>query len=615
METTSGDCLMKEEARSSATMKALAAVLTIAIVFLAFGLTSAKAFTCAVRDSACNAGENNMFSMSHQNNSHAGKADYYQYLVCCDEATASPKDACASNETEILSFFRQNNSHVSQPGYYSTKLCAGYSTYGLECSLKASCNATETCIVSLHDTTNSHAAMCGYYDTQLCCSKLPDLYVNSTSITPNVTLPVYGTPVLMNITVWNIGDSAATAVNVSCYANGTYFGSDVINSVPPDASKQTPRYASCVWTAACTNNISVLVDPAGNIRELNESNNFAWSVKPITEKLTVAIDYPANGQSVYRGNDVSLQSTVTASCNLPDYTVSWYNQSTLINTGEDITWTVPLADELLGVRTINATARAENYSNGTANVNITILNNLPTTGAPAYVPPAEIQRGNGIEISCTVSDVEDAASALTVNVSIKDPNGNWSNVTTASHYGSTYYRDYQTTQDSALGTYTAACTVVDTDTGKAETTSTFLLWQNGTVTVNLNATSVRYGAAINVSGSAAYLDTGAIKLSDVSVSILGEQKCTDTTDAAGGYTCVFSAPNQVGTFAVNVQVTDTYTDKLITNSTALTVSVSYGEPATAEKAAPNVGCYEVPSLVQNPDGSVTKSTVKICVWK
>jgi len=607
---------MKEGTRNDATVATFAALL-VAIAFFASIPIRAEALSCAVRNGVCNAGENLLFSMSRQDNAHAGASDYYQYSVCCDEANASVQASCGSSSAEALSFFRQNNTHVAEAGYYSNRLCVSYGAVNpLECSLKASCNATETCVVSLHGTGNSHAASCGYYDNQLCCSKIPDLFVNSTSITPNVTLPVFGTPVLMNNTVWNIGDSAAYAANVSCYANGTYFGSSVISSIPADASKQTPRYANCNWTTSCSNNISIIADPAGAIRELNESNNFAWSVKPITEKLTVAIDSPANGQSFYRGNDVSLQSTVTASCNLPAYTVTWYNQSTLIDTGEDITWTVPLADALLGTKTINATATAAGYSNGTANVNITILNNPPTTGAPAYnVTPAEIQRGNGIEISCTVSDVEDAASALTVNVSIKDPNGVWSNVTTTSRVGSTYYRDYQATQASALGTYTAACTVVDTDTGKAETTSTFLVWQNGTVTVNLNATSVRYGAAINVSGSAAYLDTGAITLSDVSVSILGEQKCTDTTDAAGGYTCVFSAPNQVGTFAVNVQVTDKDTGKPITNSTALTVSVSYGEPATAEQAAQNVGCYEVPSLVQNADGSITKSTVRICVWK
>jgi hypothetical protein len=586
-------------------------------VMLMLRSAPAYALACAVRNGACNAGENLLFSMSHQDNAHAGTFDYYAYSVCCDEANSSVQASCGSGSAEALSFFRQNNTHVSEPGYYSNKLCVSYGAANpLECSLKASCNATEACVVSLHDTGNSHAASCSYYDNQLCCSKIPDLFVNNTSITPNVTLPVFGSPVLMNNTVWNIGDSAAYAANVSCYANGTYFGSSVISSVPADATMQTPRYSNCNWTTSCSNNISIVADPSNMILELNESNNAAWRVVPITDRLYVSVSSPTNGQSYYRGSTVTLESSTTAACNLPSYTLTWYNQSTAIATGDSASWDIPLADALLGAKTINATATAAGYVNGTANANITILNNQPATGAPTYnATPSEILRGNGIEIDCAVSDTEDAAGALTVNVSIRDPSGAWSNVTTTDRIGSTYYRNYGTTQSSMLGTYAAACAVADTDGGRAEASSTFLVYQSGTVTVNLNATSVGYGAAINVSGSAHYSDTGAVTLSDVSVSILGVQQCSDTTDAAGGYACVFNAPQQVGTFAINVQVTDKDTGKLITNSTALTVSVSYGEPATAERAAQNVGCYEVPSLVQNPDGSITKSTVRICVWK
>lgn len=593
-----------------------------AVVVIAFAAVAALeaaaayALSCSVRDGACSAGENLLFSMSKQNNAHAGAFDYYQYFVCCDELAGSVKTSCASNESEALSFSKQNNSHVAEPGYYGTKLCVGYGGTPAVCSLKNSCNATEACVVSIHDPMNAHVATCDYYDYQLCCAKLSDLYVNGSSITPNATLPVFGTPTLINSTVWNIGDSAAANVNVSCYANGTYFGSGMISSVPSDPTKETPKYAACTWTTSCSNNISIAVDPDNVIHELNESNNGAWKMVPITDQLYVSISSPTGGQNVYRGSDVSLQSTVTAACNLPSHTVTWYNQSTQIATGDGGTWTVPLDDELLGSRTINATATAAGYATGTANVNITVLNNQPTTGTPAYnVTPAEVQRGNGIEISCNVNDVEDAAGALTVGVYVKDTTGAWSNTTTANHVGNTYYRDYPTTQSSTLGTYTAACIVDDTDGGSAESSSTFLVWQNGTVSLNLNATNVRYGAAINVSGVVTYLNMDPVTLSGVSVIIDGVQKCASTTDLAGGYTCVFIAPKQVGTFKVNVQVTDKDTGKLLTNSATLTVSLAYGETTTAEQAAQNVGCYEVPSLVQNADGAITKSTVRICVWK
>jgi len=62
-------------------------------------------------------------------------------------------------------------------------------------------------------------------------------------------------------------------------------------------------------------------------------------------------------------------------------------------------------------------------------------------------------------------------------------------------------------------------------------------------------------------------------------------------------------------------VTDKDTSKVISNSTSFVVQVEYGEEEAAEEAARDVGCYEVPQLVQNPDGSITESTVRICVWE
>ena len=89
-------------------------------------------------------------------------------------------------------------------------------------------------------------------------------------------------------------------------------------------------------------------------------------------------------------------------------------------------------------------------------------------------------------------------------------------------------------------------------------------------------------------------------------------KCTDTTNTEGLYDCQFSAPRNLGTYTVVVEVTDKDTGKLITNSTSLIVSVAYGEE---EIIAPNIGCYEVPKIIQNPDGSIEKVNVRICVWK
>jgi len=243
------------------------------------------------------------------------------------------------------------------------------------------------------------------------------------------------------------------------------------------------------------------------------------------------------------------------------------------------------------------------------------INALPVVDEPTYnVTPAEILRGNDIKISCDVSDEEDASNDLTVKISVRDADNVWSNETVG-HVAGTFFRNYSTTQSNPLGNYLSVCSALDTDGGYVENSSTFLVWQNGTVSIDLNVTSVGYSDPVNASGQAIYSDTGYIASSDVEIKIGGDVKCTDTTDASGSYDCEFSAPNQVGTFDVVVEVTDSDTGKLITNSTSLTVSVAYGEEAVAEEPAADVGCYEVPTLVQNPDGSITKSTVRICVWE
>ena len=62
-------------------------------------------------------------------------------------------------------------------------------------------------------------------------------------------------------------------------------------------------------------------------------------------------------------------------------------------------------------------------------------------------------------------------------------------------------------------------------------------------------------------------------------------------------------------------VTDPLTNKVFGNSTILEVRPSVGETKAAEEAVGEVSCYELPKLVQNPDGSIREVIVRICVWK
>jgi hypothetical protein len=333
--------------------------------------------------------------------------------------------------------------------------------------------------------------------------------------------------------------------------------------------------------------------------------------------LNVTITSPTDGSNYYRGQTVSLQSDIKDEngVTIAGTTANWYNTTTNIYSGEDGTWTIPLSDSLLGSETILANATKTYYNNGESSVTITILNNLPIATTPAYnVTPAKIVRGEGIRITCNVTDTEDSAGQLSVNISIKNPNNVWNNIT-ASNIGDTFYRDYQTTESSALGTYIAVCSALDTDSGRIENSSTFLVWQNATITIDLNASEYSWGVGVNVFGQASYTDAEYVSSSDTTVKVEGQTKCTTTTDSSGQYSCAFSAPESIGNFTLFVEITDVRTGKLLSNSTVLIVRTTYGEAATERTGAENVVCYEVPQIVQNPDGTIKRATVKLCVWK
>jgi hypothetical protein len=594
--------------------------------FSLISIQNISALSCTIRSGSCNAGEACLFSMVKLNNSHVGDCNQYNYKVCCDELTSTIRNyACNADEGAVISIYNTINSHAAAASYYSKKVCAKFNNtnYGIECNVRDSCLTNETCVVSLFKQNNAHAATCDYYSKKVCCRALPDLLVDQTSISFNNTSPREGEAVLLNITVWNIGDSAASQVNVSCYVNGNYFDSDVINSIPPDVSQQTPRYATCTWTASCpaSNNITVRVDPSNAIKELNESNNEAWRQINLTESLNIAIDNPVNGSSYYRGQTLNLNSTVTVSCGgTPDkaYNVTWYNETTKIAEGEDTTWQIPLGDFILGTKMIKADATSTYYDSGTDNVNITILNNLPQFEGPGFnVTPAEIEAGQSIQISCNVTDVEDDASQLTVNISVKDASGVWSNIT-ASRIGNTFYRDYATTDTSPIGNYTTVCTAVDHNNGYSESTlAYFLVYQNATVTVNLNSTYYWWNDGVRVYGNVKRTDGTAVytspdPTSNVTVLVDNQQYCMTDTDSQGDYTCSFTAPGSVGTYTLIVRVPDPLTGKVFRNSTSLVVNPKYGGNETGVK---EMSCFALPQIVVNPDGSIKTVMVKVCTWK
>jgi hypothetical protein len=583
-------------------------------IFSIFIFNSALSLDCRIVSGSCPYGYSCLFSLYSTQNSHAGVCGYYSYSVCCDEIFSYINQTCNASTSSILSFYQQNNTHVAQANYYSWQLCAGYSTYPLECTIRSSCFENETCVVSLYSTTNSHVADCNYYPNKLCCKRLSDLMVNSSSFQFPSPL-IFGNNVTINITVWNIGDATAYNVNVSCYENGRLFDSKIIPTIPVGSSYQT----YCNWTVSCLTNISVKVDPGNFIKELNENNNEAWQRASIIEYLNVTIDYPKNEQSFYRGQTIWLNSTINSSCGNPmPYDVYWYNESTFIGKGEDIQWTIPLDDGLLGKKNITAHANStSNYIADSKSINITILNNVPNVTKPRFnVTPAEVESGNGIQILCDAYDLEDCPSSasclIRVNISILDPNGNWNNAT-ASQTGNTFYIDYIAPY-YPLGNYTVYCIVVDTDNGYNESLpSTFLVYQNATVTVNLNASYYWWGEGVKVYGSVKRKDGSSVSLSDTKIYLNQKLVCNATTNMTGDYVCEFKAPSSIGNYNMFVEVIDSQTGKIFTNSTILIVKLAYGVQEKELERARQVSCYEVPQLVINPDGSIKQVFVKVCI--
>jgi len=352
-----------------------------------------------------------------------------------------------------------------------------------------------------------------------------------------------------------------------------------------------------------------------------------------TSNISIMTDW--DGQTVDKGDIIGLEAIIKDSingskianypCNFSDNVTGLLYTNLTNSTGHCLyRWNTSTAAYGPRIVQANITDNTTLYyfadsPDDVDSITLTI-NDPPTVTAPVYNVTSEILRGNGTEISCSVWDSEDLGE-LTVTIDVLAPNNTWSNETSTTNITSptenTFSRNYSTDSDYDLGFYTAVCSATDSTGARVENSSTFLVYGDGRVTIELNATTVYYGDIVNASGRAFYADTlGDVTAdSNVEIKIGGTTKCTDTTDAIGGYACYFSAPQSVGTHTVIVEVTDLITEKLITNSTSLTVSVIYGEEEAEREEAENVGCYEVPKIIQNPDGSIEKVTVKICVWK
>ncbi|MCS7123486.1 MAG: CARDB domain-containing protein [Candidatus Aenigmarchaeota archaeon] len=571
---------------------------------------------CRLTNESCSVNEVCIIRMYERNNSHAASCDFtsYNYRICCDTIRfSSVKTNCSIDEGGILSLAKLNNSHVEKYKYtnYPFHICAKFDAGSpVTTNIRDNnCFENETVVVSINSYTNSHIAEANYYSKKVCISHYPDLLLNQSSIELNDSYIVVGDVVNITIKVFNIGEARAKNVKVKCYDNSSFFDSYNITSIEPKSF----GYAFCLWRSNCgtNHNLTFVVDEQNEIFEYNETNNNFTINVSLIEKLFINIDNPLNNSNIYRNKTVNLQSTVFASCNpVSNYNVYWYNDSYLIGIGEDINWRVPLDDNVLGRRNITAFVNKTGYVEGGSTIFVNILNNIPLVGT--YITKNEIEVGEGLSIYCNVYDEEDAVDILKINVSVLYSNGTWENVTATKLSGNIFYRDLLVPYTSPLGIYKAFCTALDTDNGYNETFKPFIVYINVSIIISLNKKSFWWNETIISNIKAIRRNGTPVVNGYINVSLDKEKKCEGFTNNEGKFVCTFNAPLKIGIFNLDVVVQDPLSTRYFFNTTIVEIKITIGEDVERAKI---VTCYEEPRLIINPDGTIQRVRVKVCVLR
>ncbi|MCD4781185.1 MAG: hypothetical protein K8S27_11660, partial [Candidatus Omnitrophica bacterium] len=138
-----------------------------------------------------------------------------------------------------------------------------------------------------------------------------DLSISSSEISFSNTNPEAGEMVNLSATIHNFGNAAATNVTVQFFDNGMQIGSDqMIGSIIAGETKTV----QVSWTAAYgSHNISVIIDPYGEIVESDETNNAAFRliiVSDSTDELEIIINEPTPYSTYPQGTNLTFNVTV-----------------------------------------------------------------------------------------------------------------------------------------------------------------------------------------------------------------------------------------------------------------------------------------------------------------
>ena len=144
----------------------------------------------------------------------------------------------------------------------------------------------------------------------------PDLTLNASDISFSNDAPLAGENITTNAIIHNIGEANATNATILFYAgnpaNGTAIGEDVVN-----VTVNATANVSVSWIAkAGVHQIYVLISPYNEFLEENYTNNMAYKVVTVSEKLVFDTGAPANPYPSIFGTHngtITPNQTITAS--------------------------------------------------------------------------------------------------------------------------------------------------------------------------------------------------------------------------------------------------------------------------------------------------------------
>jgi len=116
---------------------------------------------------------------------------------------------------------------------------------------------------------------------------------------------------------------------------------------------------------------------------------------------------------------------------------------------------------------------------------------------------------------------------------------------------------------------------------------------------------------VSISGTANYTNGTAIPNSNFNLWLDNVLKCTGQTDSQGQWYCNFTAPNRLGSYTVNISITDAE-NVVHSKLTTLYVKAKYGETPIGSV---DRSVYESPMLIQDLDGSIRQVWARVTVWR